>query len=211
MTTAEFWDKKFSPEDLGQAYGETPNDFLTEQLHRIKPGGSILSLGCGQGRNSVWLAQQGFSVVAVDLSSEGQRKAVALAESRGVGDKVTYVQADLGDYSTGDTFDAVVSIFCHLPPEIRGKVHSKILSWLKPGGVLILEHYTKEQLELVKSGEGKGGPPVPELMYASAELDADFSDKLKIEVSQEVRRQVNEGRLHSGNAAVVQFIARRET
>jgi SAM-dependent methyltransferase len=194
------WDARFATPDY--AYGTRPNDFLVEMASRLPPGARVLSLGEGEGRNAVYLAGLGHQVSAVDASAVGLAKAQRLAAERGV--TLQTQVSDLGDYHLQPgAWDAVVSIFCHLPPALRPRVYREVVAALRPGGHVLLEAYTPAQLR-----HGTGGPPVAELLYTAAQLREDFAG-LELERLQELERNVVEGRLHTGRAAVVQLVGRK--
>jgi SAM-dependent methyltransferase len=198
MTQKSKWDERYG--EAGYAYGTEPNDFLAASLHQLPPAGKVLCLGDGEGRNSVFLAQQGYTVTAVDSSSVGLQKAKVLAADRRV--TITTCVADLAEYQLSpDTYDAIISIFCHLPPPVRQLVHSKIPSSLKRDGVFLLEGYTPRQLN-----HGTGGPPVKELLLEIVDLKKELA-QLQFTHLIELEREVYEGRLHTGLGAVVQLIA----
>lgn len=193
------WDERYAVDEY--VYGTLPNDFLVSRVASL-PRGRVLCLGEGEGRNAAWLAQQGFEVHAVDASAVGLEKARRLAHARGVAVGTTI--ADLATWEAGEAqWDAIVSIFCHLPPPVRARVHGRIAQWLRPGGVFLLEAYTPDQLALKT-----GGPPVAALMMTLAGLRAELAG-LEIEHGVETVRRVVEGRLHHGDGAVVQVLARR--
>ena len=195
-----FWDQRYATP--GFAYGSAPNDFLAAEVHRLPRHGKVLCLAEGEGRNAVWLAQQGFAVTAVDASPVGLDKAQQLAAERGV--VITTVCADLAEYSIPpESWDGIVSIFCHLPPPLRRAVHHACVGRLSRGGVLLLEAYTPRQLE-----HQTGGPPQPELLYEPETLRDDFSG-LQLQQLQEIVREVCEGAFHTGPGAVVQVIGRK--
>jgi SAM-dependent methyltransferase len=190
------WDERYSDEDY--AYGTEPNDFLVEAAHYL-PAGRILCIGEGEGRNAVWLTGQGYQVTALDNSSVGLGKAQQLARSRGT--SIETVHADLAEYIFEEEhWDGVVSIFCHLPPELRKKVHRRLVSALRPGGVLVLEAYTPDQLEL-----GTGGPAVKEMTMDLEGLEAELKG-LSFVHGKELQRPVNEGKYHNGIGSVVQVV-----
>ena len=196
------WDSRYGQD--GFYYGTEPNDFLVEQVSRILPGGRVLCLAEGEGRNAVYLAGQGFRVLAVDGSKVGLEKARKLAEARGV--QIETCLADLSGFAFDrNAFDAVVSIWCHLPPPLRSEVHARSVEALKQGGVLILEAYRPKQLEYKT-----GGPPVPELMMTREILARDFSG-LEHLVLEEKDRIIHEGQGHEGLSAVVQFSGVKRT
>ena len=194
------WDSRFRAEDY--VYGTEPNDFLRAAIERApRPPARALSLGEGEGRNATFLAERGYAVTAVDASAVGLAKAARLAAARGVA--LTTVHADLATFTIEPaSWDVITAIFCHLPPPLRRRVHRAAAAGLRPGGVLVLEAYRPEQLAF-----RTGGPPVAELLYSADALREDFAG-LDLEVA-EVERDVVEGRLHTGRAAVVQVLARR--
>lgn len=195
------WDERYAATDY--VYGVEPNDFLREHAHRIKPGGRVLCLADGEGRNGVFLARQGYDVTSVDASHVGLAKARSLAAAHHV--TLHTVHADLADYDFGIVqWDAVVSIFCHLPSDLRTRVHAAIPASLRPGGIVILEAYTVDQLM-----HKTGGPPVPELMMSDVQLRHDFTS-LHVIACEERTRMIHEGALHNGMSAVVQFIAQQQ-
>lgn len=194
------WDARYSED--GFAYGIMPNDFLSENVEKLPVGGKLLCLAEGEGRNAVFLAKKGFEVVAVDSSAVGLQKARELAEKEQV--EITTIVADLAEFVFEDNcFDGVISIFCHLPPSVRKLVNIGVTRCLKPGGIVLLEGYTPEQME-----HKTGGPPDPVLMLNLNILKDEFSD-LTILHGMELEREITEGRLHTGLGAVVQFIAQK--
>jgi SAM-dependent methyltransferase len=202
MSTTNFtsWDERYSSE--GFFYGSEPNDFLRAEAQRISAGGSVLCLAEGEGRNAVYLARQGFAVTAVDGSSVGLEKLNQLATEHGV--TVATVCADLADFEMGtDKWNAIVSVWCHLPPALRIDVHKRVVAALKPGGLLILESYTPRQLQYKT-----GGPPVAEMMMTLESLKAELGP-LEFLHSADLDRVIHEGRGHEGNSAVVQVVARK--
>ncbi|MDH5765538.1 MAG: class I SAM-dependent methyltransferase [Gammaproteobacteria bacterium] len=191
------WDERYSAKEY--VYGKLPNDFLRQSSHHI-PQGKVLCLADGEGRNSVWLAEQGYEVTSVDASAPGMAKAKALASERGV--VVTTIVSDLADFKIeAGTWDGIVSIFCHLPPALRKSVHSDVVAGLKTGGTLVLEAYTPDQLQL-----GTGGPQVPELTMTLDGLKTELKG-LDFLYADEMQREVVEGIYHTGTGAVVQLIA----
>jgi 2-polyprenyl-3-methyl-5-hydroxy-6-metoxy-1,4-benzoquinol methylase len=193
------WDERFSSADF--VYGTAPNQWLAANASRIASGGRILSLGEGEGRNAVWLAEQGFLVDAVDASPVGLEKARRLAASRKV--FVSTTLADLATYSPEPgKYDAVVLVFIHLPPAIRGRVHALAQAALKPGGVVIIEAFTPRQLT-----RSSGGPKKLDMLFEAAMLRADFP-AIAWESLEELDTDLAEGSLHRGSAAVVRGLGR---
>ena len=194
------WDERFSTEEY--FYGTQPNDFL-KQNYRAIPPGEVLCLAEGEGRNAVFLAEQGYQVTAVDASSAGLEKARKLAAERGV--QIHTIHADLADYDPGqERWSGIVSIFCHLPTDIRRQLHGRLADALLPGGVLLLEAYTPAQLAFKT-----GGPPMADMMMSKEILKEEIPG-LSFRYLLETERDVSEGRGHTGHAAVVQAIATRD-
>ena len=197
--TPDFWDARYAAS--AAAYGLDPNDFLASVADRL-PVGRTLCLAEGQGRNAVFLAQQGHDVLAVDQSAVGLEQAQALAESRGV--RLGVEAVDLGAFALGvGRWDCVVSVFAHTPPEVRRRVHRAVAAALRPGGAFVLEAYTPAQ---TARGTGGPGPGAEDIAMTAAGL-ADELAGLRVEVLRETEREVNEGAYHTGAASVVQMLA----
>jgi cyclopropane fatty-acyl-phospholipid synthase-like methyltransferase len=197
---AGFWDERFG--EPGYAYGTEPNAFLVSCRSLLKPGMKTLAVADGEGRNGVWLAQQGLEVLSVDGSGVGLAKARALAAERGVA-----IRTELADLTSWQWpqagYDLVAAIFIHFPPEHRARMHRAMLEALKPGGVLIMEAFTPEQLKY-----RTGGPPVAEMLYTAPMLRTDFAGA-EIVSLEETLTDLAEGPYHRGRAAVVRLILRR--
>jgi len=192
------WDEKYGAP--GHYYGTAPNDFLREHCAAIPAGGDVLCLAEGEGRNAVFLAQQGFGVVAVDQSPVGLQKAEQLAAERGV--KIGTVVADLANYRIEPgRWDGIVSIWCHLPQPLRTAVHRQAVAGLKVGGAFLLEAYTPAQLHY-----GTGGPKTVELLPTLAGLRSEL-EGLDFVHAEEREREVHEGHGHTGLSAVVDIVA----
>jgi SAM-dependent methyltransferase len=190
------WDERYG--ETGFFYGTEPNDFLVSMAGRI-PKGRILCLAEGEGRNAVYLASLGFEVTAVDGSAVGLGKAEGLAAERGVA--ITTIVADLGDYRIGsEEWDGIVSCYCHLPSVIRKPLHRAVVRGLKPGGVFVLEGFSKEQLSY-----GTGGPKDPDMLMSLEELKREL-EGLELVHAVQMERDVREGRGHTGLASVVQLL-----
>ncbi|MFT3868164.1 MAG: class I SAM-dependent methyltransferase [Nibricoccus sp.] len=196
---ASFWNDRYAGNE-GFVFGTEPNLFLAEMAGKI-PAGPVLCLGEGEGRNAVHLATLGHSVTAVDQSEVGLAKARRLAETRGV--TVTTQVADLANYKIAPgRWSGIVSIFCHLPPELRRRVYAGAVRGLAPGGIFILEAYTPAQLAF-----GTGGPKDVALLPTLSALREELTG-LELLVARELEREVIEGTSHSGHSAVVQIMAR---
>jgi SAM-dependent methyltransferase len=190
------WDERFDTPEY--VYGTTPNHFL-EKVSKNIPAGSVLCIGEGEGRNAVFLAERGHAVTAVDASSVGLRKAAELAASRGV--SIETVHADLADYPIEpERWAGIVSIFCHVPPALRAKIHRTAVAGLLPGGAFVLEGYSPRQLEY-----RTGGPSTLELLMDLETIKSELAG-LDFERAEEIVRRIGEGEFHKGDGSVVQIL-----
>jgi len=195
------WDERYAGEDY--FFGTEPNAFLVSQRHLLKPGMSCLAVADGEGRNGVWLAQQGLQVLSVEASAVALEKAKKLAQQRGV--SIDFEQADLAHWQWGaNRFDVVVAIFIQFaPPALREQMFADIKRCLKPGGLLLLQGYTPRQLEYKT-----GGPSAVENLYTEALLRKEFGDMEILQLS-EHDEHVSEGTGHSGMSALIDLVARK--
>jgi SAM-dependent methyltransferase len=194
-----FWNTRYAGDDY--LYGTEPNTFLMEHCGDLH--GPVLSLSEGEGRNAVFLASRGLEVIGTDISSVALEKAKKLAQSRGV--KIKTVVADLASYEPeGNYYGSVVSIFAHLPSKIRNRIYPLIEHSLKPGGILLLEAYSENQLS-----RETGGPKDVDMLMTVDKLRREFPNLEPI-ILREVERNIAEGGAHSGMGSVVQFIARKK-
>ena len=199
VTPRSMWEQRFRTETY--VFGTEPNEFLRGNVTAL-PAGRVLCLAEGEGRNAVFLAETGYDVHSIDLSEAGVAKTLRLAEQRGV--RVDAVAGDLADLDLGTgRWDAIVSIFAHMPPKVRRKLHQRVVTALKPGGVFLLEAYTPSQV-----GRGTGGPSIPEMTMTLTTL-RDELPTLEFIHAQELDREVIEGPGHTGVGSVVQLIARK--
>lgn len=197
--TPEFWNDRYTEEAM--PYGDLPNDFLVEIADRIPPG-PVLCLAEGQGRNAVWLAERGHAVTAMDWSPVGLARAEQLALERGV--RLRTECADLRDFAiVPGAWSGIVSIWVHVPREIRATLHARCVAGLAPGGVMVIEAYGPDQL-----GRGTGGPDDPARFPTLADLRAELPG-LDLEIAREVEREVHEGTYHHGRSAVVEVVGRK--
>lgn len=148
MLDARYWDQRY---DTGHyIYGTAPNEFLAAHAGLI-PKGRVLCLAEGEGRNAAFLAGLGHDVVGVDHSAVALAKARRLCEERGV--RVELIEGDLGTFDPGEAaWDGIVSSFCHVPGDVRKRLHARVARALRPGGVLLLEAYSPAQLGRTTGG-----------------------------------------------------------
>ena len=197
----DFWDGRYATEDY--IFGTAPNVFLASQAALIRPGMRALSIADGEGRNGVWLAEQGAQVHAVDFSAAALAKARKLAAERGV--TLDFEQADILDWHWPDAaYDLVAAIFIQFaPPPERDRIIAGIRRCLQPGGLLILQGYTPKQVEF-----GTGGPPHAANMYTEALLREWFGDWDILHLA-EHESFISEGTHHHGMSALIDLVARK--
>jgi SAM-dependent methyltransferase len=193
------WDERYSIDDY--LFGTEPADFLVAHAHLLEPGSKVLAVADGEGRNSVYLAQLGHDVLAMDASAVGVAKARELAADRGTA--VDFRVADIMTWDwTPDAYDAVVAIFIQfLSPEQRPEVFAGMQRTLRPGGRLLLHGYRPEQVAL-----GTGGPPDPAAMYTEELLREAFGT-MDIERLVSHDAVIVEGDGHAGQSALIDLVA----
>ncbi len=202
----EFWNDRYGKEAF--AYGKEPNVFIKETLPSLAPG-KILFPAEGEGRNAVYAAQLGWETSAFDFSNQGKEKANRLAESKNV--TIDYkISAFLEEKYQPESFDAIGLTFVHFEPEIKTQMHQRLDSYLKVGGHIILEAFSKEHRELSKMNPALGGPPDANMMYALEEIERDFKNYDIIQLSKEMVN-LDEGYGHVGESSVIRFIGKKNS
>jgi cyclopropane fatty-acyl-phospholipid synthase-like methyltransferase len=193
------WEARFAAP--GYAFGKEPAAFLKAQALRLPASGKALSIADGEGRNGVWLAQQGLDVLAIDFSPAALQKSRALAAERGV--TVTIELADITTWRwPAAAYDVIAAIFIQfVTPAERSELFANIKSALKPGGLLLLHGYRPEQLRY-----RTGGPQEVDRMYTRELLEAAFGDMTQIEIF-EHDSLVSEGSSHVGMSALIDLVA----
>jgi SAM-dependent methyltransferase len=197
----ERWNQRFSAAEY--VFGTAPNAFLAAHAALFRPGQRALCVADGEGRNSVWLAEQGLNVTAFDFSPVALDKARRLAAERGV--SVRYELASVEDWRWQPAqFDVVVAIFIQfLVPAARRVLFERVSAALKPAGLLLVEGYTPEQLKY-----GTGGPKQVDQLYTEALLRQAFAS-LEILELKAYEAELDEGTRHRGMSAVIDLVARK--
>jgi len=196
----DFWNERYQQDAF--IYGKKPNTFFAEQILLLEPGNLLLPAE-GEGRNAVYAAGLGWRVTAFDFSDAARKKAQKLALEAKV--KIDYRISQATDFEAEKaSFDVIALIYAHLPPQIRKVVHQRVVTWLKPGGRVILEAFHPRQLQ-----HSSGGPKNPEMLYDQVMLRDDFSS-LKEIIMKEQTIHLSEGNYHQGEAEVVRYVGKKE-
>lgn len=204
-TWTDRWNERYSKEAF--AYGEEPNLYLKNQLQKL-PIGKILFPAEGEGRNAVYAAKLGWNVAAFDISAEGRAKAIRLAEKNQV--TIDYTVGDLQTlpYEAGQ-FDAIALIYAHFPANIKSQCHKALDNYLKSGGIIIFEAFSKKHIDYVTANEKVGGPKDIDSLFSIDEIRSDFPNYEVLElVEKEI--ELNEGLFHNGIGSVIRFTGRKK-
>ncbi len=189
-----FWDERYASTDE-YVYGTAPNRYFSENLSKLVPG-KILMPGEGEGRNAVFAAGMGWKVIAFDSSTEAKKKAEKLAR-----EKQVHIDYRISNYENillgNEEFDCLALIYTHMPGSRRKEYHRKLASFLKPGGVLILEYFSKKQIV-----NNTGGPKDIGMLLSREELQDDFSGFSVLKIEEE-DLHLEEGKFHNGLASVI--------
>ena len=199
------WDDRYNMEAF--AYGETPNNYLKEQLTKL-PAGIILFPAEGEGRNAVFAARLGWTVSAFDISNEGKSKAMSLAEKNNV--TIGYQVGELQtlNFDTAQ-FDTIALIYAHFPAAVKSLYHKAFDNYLKNDGIIIFEAFSKKHIDYVTANEKIGGPKDIESLFSIEEIKSDFPDYEIIELV-EKDIELNEGLYHNGTGSVIRFTGRKK-
>lgn len=201
MSELQRWNERYSTPEYH--FGTAPNAFLKSQAHLLRPGLKALAVADGEGRNGVWLAEQGLDVHTFDLSPNGIAKARALAATRGVTLRIEEDDIHTRDWPS-EAYDVVVAIFIQFsPPAERSKVFAGMKRTLKRGGLLLMQGYRPEQLKY-----GTGGPKEVENLYTRALLEQAFGDFAALDI-REHDSVLHEGERHVGMSAVIDLVGRK--
>jgi len=201
----EKWNDRYSKDEY--AFGEQPNTYLKQQLEKLDIG-TILFAAEGEGRNAVFAARLGWTVCAFDISVEGKKKALRLAKSNDV--TIDYQVGELQTLNySNEQFDAIALIYAHFPPDIKSNYHKLLDNYLRKGGIIIFEAFSKNHLDYRLKDEKVGGPTDLESLFSIEELKSDFENYEIVELI-EMEIELNEGQYHNGKGSVIRFVARKK-
>lgn len=198
----ETWDQRYISEEY--IYGKEPNQFFKTVLDDLDIKGEMLFPAEGEGRNAVYAAKKGITVFAFDISGQARSKAISFAHNENV--QIQYEVGTISDLDLKPAFyDAAVLIYVHMPPPMRTIFHREIAKFIKPKGIVILEGFSKSNLEKRLKNPSVGGPSNVDFLFSLEEIKNDFQafEILKLE---EKETLLNEGSLHNGLANVVRFV-----
>lgn len=192
------WNQRYCEADY--YYGTEPNSFFKSFVDQHKPG-KLLLTGEGEGRNAVYAAAKNFQVHAIDLSKVAKEKALKLALSKNL--SICYQVKDLRMIEDIETYDYIVMIYNHFPPEFRTDILNRIQNALKPGGILVFEAFSKKQFF-----EKSGGPKNSDMLYSVEEIKKEFN-QVSFICFEERREYLEEGKGHQGEAEIIRFTAKK--
>ncbi len=193
----EFWNSRYEKEQY--VYGTSPNEFFKSAIDTL-PVGKLFVPGAGEGRDGVYAASLGWNVICLDLSEAGKEKAIQLAESKNV--KVEYLIEDINNVAfADDTFDAIALVFFHLPKQQYLKFINQAHKWLKPGGTVIAQLFTENQLNY-----HSGGPKDADLLINPIEWQKNAETLFSFRHFEITEVNLDEGSYHVGTGHVMNFI-----
>jgi 2-polyprenyl-3-methyl-5-hydroxy-6-metoxy-1,4-benzoquinol methylase len=199
------WNDRYSKDEY--AYGVQPNNYLKEQLEKLKVG-KILFPAEGEGRNAVFAAKLGWKVSAFDISVEGKNKALRLAETNKVTIDYQVGALQTLNYHT-EQFDVVALIYAHFPADIKSLYHKMLDKYLRKEGLVIFEAFSKRHIDYIAKNEKIGGPRDIGMLFSIDELRSDFENYEIIElVEKEI--ELSEGLFHNGIGSVIRFVGRKK-
>ncbi len=192
-----FWDNRYSDKQF--VYGVQPNAYIKKKLDKLTPG-KILFPAEGEGRNAIYAAKLGWDVTAFDSSEVGKSKALHLAEQNQV--SLNYIISDAESFISKEKFDVLALCYAHFSFETRPQIHKQLVSYVKPGGIIIFEAFSKEQLEY-----NSGGPKNEKMLFSIEEIKNEFPNVEFTELTKKLV-ELNEGEHHKGTASVIRFVGK---
>jgi SAM-dependent methyltransferase len=197
----EMWNARYSSPEY--AYGIEPNQYFKAQIQQLKPGKALFAAE-GEGRNAVYAAKLGWDVDAFDISEAGKKKADRLAKNENV--IINYKVGDIKSLNfEKEKYDLLVLIFAHFPAQLKTAYHKLLSQYLKSGGVVILEAFSKSHLKFNMENPKAGGPKHKEMLFSTVEIAEDFSD-YKVQHLSEYEGLLDEGQFHKGMSSVIRFV-----
>lgn len=200
----EFWNSRYRENEF--AYGETPNEYFKAQLAQHKPG-KVLLPAEGEGRNAIFAAKTGWDVSAFDISAEGKIKAEKLATKHNV--QINYKVGGFDDLPyKEDSFDCIGLIYAHFPANVKSEYHAMLDKYLRKGGIVLFEAFSKSQLKQSAINPKAGGPKNRDMLFSIEEIKNDFNNYDIIELA-EKEIELSEGLYHNGKCSVIRFVGKK--
>jgi len=201
----EMWNKRYAVDQF--VYGKEPNQFFKDTLNELDSESNILFPAEGEGRNVVYAAKKGHSVLAFDISERAKFKALQLAKENNV--EIDYLVGNLDDLNIKEeSFDIAVLVSAHFSPDVRKALHIQIGKLVKPGGLIILEGFSEKHLDNRMQNPSVGGPDRTEMLFTKNMIKTDF-DGFEVINLEEKEVKLHEGELHNGLGYVLRFIGRK--
>ena len=205
QSTKDLWDARYKSETF--IYGKEANQYFKEALKKLNLTGKILLAAEGEGRNAIYAAKKGLDIFAFDISEQARNKALQFAKEENV--QIRYEVGEISNLGLEeDTFDAAAMTFAHLPAQLRRNFHREVAKCIKPGGFIILQGFSKKNLENKRKNPNAGGPNKEEMLFSEEIIRDDFQGFEMIEL-EEAQVNLREGVLHNGTASVINFIGRK--
>lgn len=198
--TKKQWDKNFS--NGKYIYGEDPNEFVKQMSGKIPPNSNIACLAEGEGRNAVFLAEQGHHIVAYDQSKVGLDKANQLAEKNNVNIKTETIDLTKECVPQGE-YDAAILVFGHVLKKDQQFLFQNLLNSVRSGGHVLFEVYSEKQINYKT-----GGPGHVEALYDPVDI-LKFIDQHQVLHFYYGETERYEGLNHTGLGHVIQVVIKK--
>ncbi len=201
----DFWNTTYRNNE--SVYGHEPNNYFKKQIQLLQTG-KILLPAEGEGRNAVFAAQLGWEVSAFDFSEEAQIKAIKKANENNV-----VIDYKLGDFNNlnypENHFDCIALIYAHFPADVKSSYHKKLSTYLKKGGIIIFEAFSKAHAKISAESEKQSGPRDVNMLFSLEEIHEYFKNFEIIELSEKLI-DLNEGTFHFGKSSVIRFLGKKK-
>lgn len=190
------WDARFREHPF--TYGRAPVELFEKHLAKISSLGSVLLPAEGEGRHALFAAKEGWKVTAFDLSPVGRESTLKAAAKQNL--EIDYTICGVLEFESAEQFDLLGLFYAHWPAAIRREAHRHLQNFLKPEGRLVLQAFSKAQIDL-----NSGGPKNLDMLFSIEELQEDF-DQIQWSLAAEKELILDEGPFHQGPAQLIQLL-----